>query len=470
MGISTGAGYSGSLATQLKMARDALLAQQSAMNTLSHNVANANTEGYHRQRVTLTPNWALEGNPGMYGSGVRVDSVDRSYNHFITSQERTEMGEFRRWETEYETFARVEEVLNELNDFGITDSLDEFWNSWEDLANDVDSVSARVNVSNKGDELGRTIQDAYLRLDDIRKEINISMQEKGDEINRLSERIAQLNDKIAVLTGRGQNPNDLLDQRDQLIKELAGLANITIQQDNNNTMSVYIGNEILVQRGDYRKVEWTTEMGDGSGKSGGYLSWSDTGNRLQAYAGDLYGLQRARDSITEQLGNLDELADTLRTRVNELHMAGIGRNGATNTPFFTQGVTGARSLTVNSNIGNNPELIAASTVSATGDNSLAHDIYNVQFEKLFNDSSATASDFYQAQLTKLGNRVQIADTNREATEASLQQAENWQQHFTGVNLDEEMSQMITIQYAFQAASKVSTTVDEMMMSIIGLVR
>lgn len=458
-----------SLSGILNMARDSLLAQQSAMNTLSHNISNVNTEGYHRQTVSLISRPGLEGSGGTWGQGVEIEQVQRAYDSFITRQERVEVGQVGRWETERDLMLRVEELLSEISDYGIGNAMTEFWNAWEDLANDSDSITARLNVIGRGNDLGTAMHDTYLDLENVRKEINIEMQAMAGEINDLAKRIASLNEKIYTVTGRSQNPNDLMDQRDQLVKELGEMANITIEEEANGSMSVYLGSETLVFRNEYRTLDWQTDTTGTTGKSGGNLVWSDDQRDVQLYAGKIFGSLQVRDYVSGLLDNLDLLADTIRDEVNTLHSTGIGLDSTTGNNFFTATSTGASALTVNSDLINSPEKLAASAVTATGDSSLAHDMYNLQFNQSFHDGESTYDDFYQQLITDVGNVINNATTRAEASTASLQQSENWQQQYSGVSLDEEMAEMISVQYAFSAASKVATVVDEMMQIILNAV-
>jgi flagellar hook-associated protein 1 FlgK len=458
-----------SLSGILGMARDALIAQQAAMNTLSHNISNVNTEGYHRQRVQLESRQPREGYGGTWGQGVNIQSVERSYDSFITRQERIEVGTLGRWETERDLMMRVEELLSEISDYGIGNALTEFWNSWEDFANDSDSVSARLNVIGRGQDLGTAIHNTYSSLDDVRKEVNIETKAMAEEVNDLARRIASLNEKIYTVTGRNQSPNDLMDQRDQLVKDLGRLANITIEEESNNSMTIYLGSETLVFRNEFRTLDWEVDTSGTTGKSGGNLRWADDQREVQLYSGELYGSLQVRNYVSGLLDDLNNFADTIRDRINTLHQDGIGLDGTTGNAFWNTDGSGALELRVNSDLVNSPEKLAASTLVATGDSALAHQMFELQFERDFDNGESSYNDFYQQLITDVGNEINNAKTRAEAAEASLQQSENWQQQYTGVNLDEEMSSMITVQYAFSAASKITTAVDEMMRTIIASV-
>jgi flagellar hook-associated protein 1 len=461
-------GHSSSLTAQLKMARDALVAQQTALNTISHNVANVNTEGYHRQRTVLQAKQPIGGVPGMLGTGVDVQKIDRAYNSIVTRQERVDVASKEHWDTEYNLLLRVEESLNEMTDSGIRNSLDEFWNSWQDLANDTDTITSRANVVSKADDLGRAFQDSYTNMDTLRKEINIEIEESRNTINSYAKKIAELNESIYTVNSRMQGPNDLMDQRDQLVKELAGLVNIQLTEEDNGGMNIYLGNETLVFRNEAREVSYLADTTSTNGKTGGSLIWADNSNELQINDGKIYGLISTRDTITNQLSSLDELATTIRDQVNALHVQGIGRDGSTNTTFFRTDTDGATGLDVRLELKADLSKIATSRISATGDNSLAHEMFELQNAKPFEGSEATISDFYQAIASDIGNAVSNAGQKREAAIAGLQQSEAWQQQYTGVSLDEEMSDMITVQYAFSAASKMAQTIDQMLNTIINM--
>jgi len=288
------------------------------------------------------------------------------------------------------------------------------------------------------------------------------MMSSVGKINDLATQVAQLNEQIYTVVSRRQQPNDLMDRRDQLIKELASVANITIQEENNGSVTVFLGNEALVSMNTARMVEWSVDRSGSLGKSGGDIVWADNGNTLQLKSGELYGDVTTRELIGNTLTRLDTFADALRDEVNALHTQGIARDGSTGNRFFDVNGGGALMLELSADLLANPQKVAASRYYATGDAGLAHEIFNLQFAGVLNNGQTSLTDFYQGIVTDIGIEAGRARTFAEASKASLQQAENWQQSYTGVNLDEEMADMITIQYAFTAASKVANLIDEMM--------
>jgi|GEM_PF-533295 len=459
-------GGNNSLQYQMKMARDALLAQQAAMNTVSHNVANVNTEGYHRQRTILEAREGRSGLSGLYGSGVSVQGTERSYNAFVTRQERAEMADWGRWEAESNMLLRVEEAVNDLSGYGIDTALEEFWNSWADLGNDPDSLSSRTNVVNKAEDLSRALDDAATELENLRVEANVSMMETVDSVNSLSAKIAELNELIYTAVARNQNPNDLMDQRDQLIKDMSSLIDVTIKEESNGSVSVYVGSDSLVYRNENREMEWEIDITGTYGKNGGTPIWSDTKAAVTYAGGRIQGYHETRETVNNTVGSLDTFTDQLRSDVNDLHSAGISRDGTTNNYFFALGQFGAHDLNVDEEVLRDLDKIAVGTVAPTGDNSLATQIFELQFTNPFEGGTTTFNEYFQNMVTDIGGKTQQALIRYEASDAAKVQTENWQQSFTGVNLDEEMTSMITIEYAYAAASKVFNTVNDMMNTIV----
>ncbi|GBE30306.1 MAG TPA: flagellar hook-associated protein FlgK [Bacteroidetes bacterium] len=463
--INTRGSTGNSLSAQLVMARDALLAHQNHMNTISHNVANVSTLGYHRQRTILG---ARQGNPGvngMYGSGVGVLGIERSQVAFISNQERLDASLTGRWSTQYDSMMRVEEALNEISENGIGGALDAFWNSWEDLANDADSSALRTDVMNKAEDLGYAFASTYGNMDSQREQINVQMRGHVEGVNLIAGRIANLNQQIVSLSTSGQAPNDLLDQRELLLRDLATLVNINVEFDENGAANVYLGSEEIVHRDSNRELKWQEADDPSMGKGAGRVVWTDTKREVDISGGMIFGLQETRDKIGEILGELDSLADVIRDQVNGIHVEGIGLDGTTGNIFFRDDVSGARSLEVSNEIRENVDKIASSRVSPTGANDLAHEMFELQNATPFGNN-LTINGKYQTMVSNIGSATQNAGLRLETAQAALVQTENLQQQYTGVSLDEEMSAMITAQYAFTAASKIFNAIDEMMDTVV----
>lgn len=452
---------------QLMMARDALKAQQQAMSVVGHNVSNIQTEGYTRQRVVFTPNTGIDGNPGQIGMGARIAEIQRMSNEFVDNQVRYETGSLGHWESQRDGLMMIEEVLSEVESNALSSAMDEYWNAWEDLANDADSITARINLIERAETMARAFQTPAEGIGKIRETMNIDLQTFVSEINDAAARIANLNSQITAAVTRGQSPNDLMDQREQLIQKLSRIIGITVQNDTNGSVSIYIGSDILVARDSVREVYWQDNAE--KGKSGGDMAFRDTDSLLNIVDGEAYGKIFVRDEAAlTALDDLNLLANTIRDEVNALHETGISLDGTTGNRFWRNDMSGAIDLQVAEDLYLNPEKVATSAVSSTGDSSLAHQIFDLQFNKYFNNGESDISDYYRGTVARVGTLVRHATDQADASVAAVEQAENWRQHYSGVNLDEEMANMIAYQRIYMAAAKVLTQVDEMIRGAMSL--
>ncbi len=457
------------LQSQMRLTRDALIAYQKAMGVVSNNVSNLDTEGYHRRRPILEERESLDSKPGQIGTGVRLQQIQRISDAYAEEQVTFEKGEVGRWDARQQGLKEVEEIFSEIQSFSISNAMREFWNSWEDLANDVDSVPARYNVLQKAENMSAAFHDTVRGLENIRETLNLDLQDIGNRINSLSTSIADYNKEIIGATNRGQSPNTLLDKRDLLIQDLSELTGANVAIDDNNSMTVYIGRNVLVHREDASLLSWIE--GGGGGKSGGELVWADNSQTVTFEGGEARGKIDVQGTIIPgAIEELNSLATTLRNQVNELHRSGIGMDGTTGTNFWRNDTYGAIDLQLNDVLRNHPEKVAASTTSSTGDNALAHTMYELQYNKAFVNNSANYSEYYQGIVGNIANEINFSELRYEASEAALEQAKNWQESVSGVSLDEELARMIALQRVYTASGRVLMKLDEMTTIVLLMAR
>ncbi len=455
------------LQSLLQQTKDNLLAQQQAQAVVGNNLANIDTEGYHRQRAELETSFPTETKAGIIGGGVEVAEIARIIDQYAEDQVLYEQGSSKRWEAEKQALDEVESVFSEMQDYSISGAMEQFWNAWEDLANDPDSLSSRTSVITAGENLSSAFHNTTSGLESVQRSLNLDLQEIGEQVNILASQVAELNQEIMEATAKGTAPNDLMDKRDKLILEMSDLAGVTVEQGDQNSVTVYIGAEAIVHREVAREVVWISD--DTKGKHGGDLAWADTRTALTFNGGEAMGKVSVRDDyIPEVMAQLDTLANTLRDRVNELHAQGVARDGTTGNNFFRSDTEGAQDIAVDLTILDQPQKVAASYSSSTGDNELAHDMFDVQYEDSFNNGRMSYSDYYQNIVTGVGTEVTLAETRLEAATAALEQAQTYQQSISGVSMDEELTHMITIQKAYTASAHVFNKIEEMLALAINL--
>ncbi|MFQ5705971.1 MAG: flagellar hook-associated protein FlgK [bacterium] len=447
--------------------RKALSAHQSAMNTAGHNIANVNTKGYSRQRVNLTASRPQFTPRGIFGSGVDIESVERVRNKFIDqqlSQERPSVGQY---EFLTDSLQSVEDVFNEPSEFGLNRAMEDFFNAFQDLANDPESASARVVLKNKALTLASGFNRVQRQLSDLNKQLNQELQVKVDEMNRLGSEIAELNKKIASFELGGSEASDFRDQRDLLIDQLAKLINIKTNENEAGVLSVTAGSRFLVVDTRVQKFALQTSSEDSTGPQ---VVSESGGQVVDIASGSLKGLLQARDEyIPDYLSRLDLLAQIVASEVNTRHRSGYNLAGETNVNFFNDGITGAADFAVTEEISNRPELIAtASEPNKPGDNSTALAIAGLQNDSLMQDGTASLSDFYNGLLTDVGSQKQEASKFKENFSLFVEKLEANRESISGVSLDEEMTNLITSQHAFTAAARFIATVDEMTQTILDM--
>ncbi len=362
---------------------------------------------------------------------------------------------------------QVEEVFGEINDHSLASVMDEFFNAWQDLANDADSMTARINLVERSETLANTFNSTANGLNTIRETLNIELKNIMDQINEYATQIADLNSQISRSYTRGQDPNTLLDQRDVLINNLSEIAGIRVEEQSTGKVNVYLGQDILVEDDRTRELKW--EPDSDRGKAGGDMVFIDNGSTVNITGGTAYGKIEVRDSIVpDAMGELDEVANFIMNRVNELHVQGIAKDGTTGNYFWSSESTGALDMALDTVILDNPEKIAVSTESDTGDNALANTIFNVQFEESLNNNESNVGDYYRGIVARIGAMTQQAETQYEASVSALEQSNAWREHYSGVSLDEEMAEMIALQRTFQASAKYLNMVDDLLAAVISI--
>lgn len=455
----------------LNVARGALLTQQRAIDVTGHNIANVNTPGYSRQRVNMQTNTPIPFSPGQMGTGVNAVEIQRIYDSFLGVQISNENQNLGRWEAHKDSIEKVEMILDETSGYGLNQAMSEFWNAWQDLANNPSGHTERTSLKTKSETLANTFNKIYSDLQQIQRDTDVSIKGSIQEINLITDQIADLNQQISEIEVTGQNANDLRDSRDLLLNELSSMIDITTSEGDNGKVTVLVGGGRPIVQGN-SSWDLSTETNvsglqdivwlDGSGNS------ANITNNISG--GKLKGWIEARDaSIPGYLSRLDDLAATIISEVNTLHQGGFDLNSNPGEPFFTG--TSASQIAVNPNIVNDVNLIAASGTAAgvPGDNSTAIAIANLQNALTMSGGAATFDDYYNSVVSDVGNDVQTASTNFDHQTSMVNHLNNYRESISGVSLDEEMINLIKFQHAYDAAAKLITTVDELLNTVINMV-
>ena len=448
---------------------NALQTQQKAIDITGNNIANVNTPGYSRQRLNILQNTPVQIPGATMSTGVKADSrIQRFYDQFLGRQLNGENGNLGRWEAQKSALDEVESMFDDNSGYGLSSAMAEFWNGWQNVANNPSGYVERTNLVSAGEQLASTFKELRNNLSAIQKNIDTHVDSTVDDINRMAGQIAELNGKITQVEVNGHNANDYRDERDLLVNNLAKLIDIQSFEDGNGNITVMVGNgKPLVEAAS----SWNLATADNGGVQDVY--WQDSSGASTDITslisgGELKGSIEARDGIiADYVNRLDSLAGTIISQVNTLHSAGYALDGSQNA-FFTG--SDASDMAVNSNIVANVNLVAAATSDAAlpGDNSNAIAIADLQNTLTMSGNSATFDSYYGALVGDVGNDVRTAGLNFDHQTTMVNNLENYRQEVSGVSLDEEMVNLVKFQQAYNAAARLISTTDQMLDTLMAI--
>lgn len=325
----------------IEIGKRSLMAHSTQIQTAGHNISNADTEGYSRQRVIVKsfepiyrPDLERAMVPGQIGQGCDVESVNRIKDELLESRIVDQKNVESYWETRDKYYSMIESVYNEPNDVSVRTNMDKFWQGWQELSTYPESDAARLAVVVRGQTLTNSIQQQYKSLRGIGDQINGDIEAVVKQVNDLSRQIASVNGEIVRSKGLGDNPNDLMDRRDLLVEKLSSLINVTVTQKDPDEFMVHTDGQIIVQGSLARQIETVGQL-DNNGY--GKLMWSDTKLDAEFHGGTLGALVELRDKdIRTEIQSLNTMALNFADLVNDVHRNAIGKNNVTGLDFFVQ--------------------------------------------------------------------------------------------------------------------------------------
>jgi len=411
-----------------------MIAQQEALDTTSHNVANSATPGYSRQQVDLNASHALtipvnsqEGVGAQIGTGVDVAAISRIRNQFLDVQYRGQNTTLGNATQESATLGNAETAFDEPSRTGISAQLSNFWNDWSSLANATDSTRTAAQQA-LVDDAG-TLTDTFNTLANELRTDQSDAQTQYDSLTGANgtvatdaRQLAALNDAISHAVAVGQSPNDLMDQRDQLIDQLSSLANVSVTDLGNGAERVDFGGVTLVDPTATNGYTWPQTLTNPGGQLGALQDLASPTGRIAGY-----------------LSQLDDVANRLVTAVNGLQP---GR------PFFDPAGTTASTIRVVAA----PADVQTGTSGDSGDVTLANQIAQLR--------GGTVDQTYNALVAQVGSDVQGANAGEANAQALVDATQDSRDSVSGVSIDEEVTNLMTFQRGYQACARALTTMDQ----------
>lgn len=464
--------------------KSGLMASRAAISTTGHNIANANTEGFSRQRVNtqvLEPAGQPYGK-NRIGTGTTVSRVERVNDEYIEKQIRNGNRDMSHFEEKDLVLRQTEDIFNEMGGEGLNRLVSKFFNEFRKLANEPENEAVRQSVRESAQAMTHDIKRMRTDLVLVRDHIDSRIEGYAGEVNALGDQIRDLNSKIRVLIAQGGSPNDLEDARDLALKKLSAFMDISMHKDNHGDYIVDIrdvGPFVIGPNSEKLIVE--KSPADDSGKADGALDIKSTAtvtNSIthQLKGGRLGALVDARDRTLETaINRLDELAYGITEAVNQVHSQGFTIKGATGLNFFkpTNGYRerAAEFMDLSDEVKSHVNNIATAAVAnAPGDNRIAIAITGLQGMKLMNEGTSTLDDWYNSIVSEVG----VANAkNRSAMSHQKDintQLDKMREQISGVSLDEETTNLLHHQHVFDASAKVIQIADDMMKTVLELKR
>lgn len=421
--------------TGLQTALSGLQAAQAAIDTTGENIANANTPGYTRQVVNLgespsltIPQLSQQGAQADLGTGVDVTSITRIRNQFLDIQYRAQNTQTSSANTNASELGQVQTAINEPSSNGLQSQMSNFWSAWSSLSNDPTSPAARQAVIDAGQTLAQTFNSVSSQMSTVQSQAAqqfATLTGTNGTVAQDAQQIATLNGEIAQATQAGQTPNNLLDQRDNLLDQLSSLAQVSVTNQSNGSVTVNFGDA-------------STPLVSGTTVTWPQTLTSAAGGQL----GALLSLSSASGPIGQYMSSLDGVASQVISSVNALQPS---------SPFFT---------------GSSASTIAVSATAASIQTSSSSTSGADLAQGIANLSGGAADQAYAAFVAQVGNGVQAAQTTQNTQQAVLTAISDQRQSVSGVSLDQEMTNLVQYQQAYQASARVMNALDTAINTLI----
>ena len=481
----------------LSIGKSGLFTAKKSMATTSHNIANANTDGFSRQEVRNETGHSLPEGDYVVGSGVEIQSIRRAHDELIEKKLNSSITNHKFSEERTLQLTHVEEIFNEINSEGMNKVLNRFFNSFRELSNQPENETVRNVVKENAKIVTGDFHRIQSNLDDVRASINKKISLTVDEINGLTKGIARLNKEINIQEVSGGMANDLRDQRDRSLRTLSEFFPIACYSDNRGQFVVSVeGVGSIVAGGLAQELAVGSTVKDGTnssekGNSEIYFANRPSISITDGIKGGTLGAQlKTRNEDIQGLEKqLDELAHGLVHATNSIHRRGFANHPV---PLDAQGnpvpnaalkkVTGinffkepldmkraAEYISLSDEVEADVNNIAtALEPNKPGDNRVALAISKLQHEKVLASGTTTFEEQYLKSVGNIGLQTGKSKIDQEQASGILAQAKAFKERLSGVSLDEEAANMVRYQNAYEASAKVIKASDEMFRAVLNL--
>ena len=454
----------------LNTAKDALLTHQMAIDVTGSNIANVNTPGYARQRVLMTAVGAVSVQGNAYQVGVTVTGVERIYDSYLESQILRQNQLVGYSGTKTDLLSSVESIFDESRGGGFAELLSQFWGNWEDLSGNPDGQVQRAALLSTAESLAAMFRDMSVGLKTLSGNVGQEISTTVTQINAIVSAIGKLNEQIVAAGTVPGDANLMLDNRAELLKSLGGLIDINTVTDQDGSVKIFLSDGSLVVDGTTtRSLALRPSAADPAVSDIVFADQPGDPVTGSITLGKLGALLEIRDIIIPRYTNLlDTLAVGIADAVNDVHRTGFDRDRNTGINFFDP-VTRALDMRVNSEITADLNRIAASsTVMGDGENALK--LAGLGQTRLLNGGLSTFNDYYSSIVGQVGQEVAGSSWARQSQNNVMDRLTNMRESVSGVSIDEEMVRLIKYQLGYNAAGKLCAVTDEMLDTLMSIIR
>lgn len=429
-----------------------LHAQRRGVDVAGQNIANVNTPGYTRQRVEITPDTgtttaAIHSTWSGAGLGVRSVDITRYRDVFLERRAREEGALSAELSTTAGAYAAIERLMNEPSDTGLSSVMSDYFAAWDDVANRPDDLAARTQLVERGQTMASDINSLSASLSAMRDIDLNEIDALVAQVNADAAQVAALQQTIKTSSASGMNVNELLDQRDALLQGIAERVGGSARYDDDGTATFFVGGVALIRGSDSfeMKVQQTGPLTE--------VVWPLDGRTVEA-SGQVRGLlTNVNTIIPDFMAEVDAMASQLATDVNALHATGFDLDGNPGQDFFQITPTG---IQVNAALLGDPRKVAASNAPGSLDGSVAGSLAEI----------TGPADSYREMIVRLAVTSQSEQRRSDLQSAVVEQVQMEQEAANGVNLDEELADLVKFQRAYEANARFISTVDDLLGTLV----
>jgi len=459
-----------SLLSTLNIGRSGLQSASIGIETTSHNVANASTDGFHRRSVErkLNPGRLISGGARV-GQGVFVSRIRRASDELLGKRWVEAGGAAAQSGALSAGLSTIETYFNEAAQAGVNEVVQNFFDGLARASADPADLGHRQTLNRAGASLAETVSRTAKSLENAIADFESSIDATTYSVNRLSADLAGVNEAINE-SGDSVGAGDMMDKRDRLAQQIAALTGANVSYSGSGMVNVYISGHSIVSGVEHREIS-TGEDANGDQK---ILIATGAGfvDVTRVIGGEMGGAKAAADKSSDYLDTLDTFASDFSTTINGQHASGFDLNGASGADLFNV-TTGseARSMEFSSSIYDDARLwaFAGTATSGVGDDTNLKSLIDVESTKIFTSGSETSGQFLASFLNDVASDTAKASVEASQSAARSGDLQSLMKSLTGVDLDQEATSLIEFQAAYQASAKVIRAADELLRSLMSII-